>query len=211
MFAGVADPVGAGFAGSLARPGGNITGLGAINVDLGPKRLELLKEAVPGLARVGYLYDVGDAVSHLLLPDMEAGAHALGLSFHKLAVRDVGGLDEAFAAIARDRIGAVVTGGPLFSLRARIGQLAGRDRVPIMADSRLWAESGALLAYGASYDDLARRAAGYVDRILKGAKPSDLPIDRPTRFELFVNLKTAKALGLILPATLLLRADTLIE
>jgi putative ABC transport system substrate-binding protein len=211
VFAGVADPVGSGFAASLARPAGNITGLGAINVELGPKRLQLLKEAVPGLARVGYLHDRGDAVSPLLIPDMEAGARALRLSFHIVATQGVEGLDEAFAAIAQHRIGAVVTGGPLYSARSRIAQLAMRQGVSIMGDSRLWVDSGALLAYGASYEDLARRAAGYVDRILKGAKPGDLPIDRPTRFELFVNRKTAKTLGLSLPSTLLTRADELIE
>jgi putative ABC transport system substrate-binding protein len=207
----VADPVGSGFAASLARPGGNITGLGAINAELGPKRVELLKEAIPGLTRVGYLYDVGDAISGLLIPDMEAGARTLGVTFHRVGIRPADGPDEAFAMMARERIGGVIALGPLYPLRSRIGQLAARNRVPVLGDGWIWVESGALLAYGASYEDLARRAAGYVDRILRGAKPGDLPIDRPTKFELFVNLKTARALGLSLPPTLLIRADKLIE
>jgi putative ABC transport system substrate-binding protein len=211
VFAGVADPVKSGFAASLARPGGNITGLGALNVELGTKRLQLLKEAIPGLAKVGYLHDRGDTLSPLLIPDMEAAARALGLGFHTIAVKRAEALDRAFTPIVRYRIGAVVTGGSLYSSRSRIAQLAMDYRVPIMGDSRPWVESGALLAYGVSYEDLARRAAGHVDRILKGARPGDLPIDRPTRFELFVNLKIAKIFGLTLPSTLLTRADKLIE
>ncbi len=211
VFAGVADPVGSGFVASLARPGGNITGLGAINLELGPKRVELLKETVPGLTRVAYLYDLGDPVSSLLIPDMEAGARALGLSFHRAAMRAAEGPDEVFATMARERIGGIITGGLLYSSRSRIGQSAARHRMPVLGDSRLWVESGALLAYGASYDDLARRAAGYVDRIFRGARPGDLPVDRPTRFELVINLKTARALGLTIPPSLLQRADQVIE
>jgi len=195
VFAGVADPVASGFAGSLARPGGNVTGLTAINLELGPKRI----------------YEPTDGISSLAVPEMAAGARVLGLGFHKVEVRSAEALDEAFAIMARDRVGAVVTGGGLFRFRARIAELAARHRVPVLGDSRLWVEAGALLAYGASYEDLARRAAGYVDRILKGARPSDLPIERPPRFELLVNLKTARALGLTVPQTIRIRADRLIE
>lgn len=120
-------------------------------------------------------------------------------------------LDEVFAAVSRHRIGAVVTGGGLFRFRARIAELASRHRIPVLGDSWLWVEAGSLLAYGASYADLARRAASYIDRILKGAKPGDLPIERPTRFELFVNLKAAKAMGVTVPQTILIRADKVID
>lgn len=211
VFAGVADPVGSGFAASLARPGGSITGLTAINVELGPKRIQLLTETVPRLTRVGYLYESSDAVSSLALPEMETGARTLGIGVIKVDLRGPEGLEAAFAGMARDRIGAVVTGGGLFRFRVQIAELAARHRLPVLGDSRLWVEAGALLAYGASYEDLALRAASYVDRILKGIKPAELPIERPTRFEFLVNLKTAKALGLTVPAAVLVRADKVLE
>ena len=139
-----------------------------------------------------------------------AGARGLGLSLHRVEVRASERLDEVFAAVSRHRIGAVVTGGGLFRFRARIAELASH-RIPVLGDSWLWVETGSLLAYGASYADLARRAASYIDRILKGAKPGDLPIERPTRFELFVNLKAAKAMGVTVPQTILIRADKVID
>ena len=211
VFAGVADPVGSGFATSLARPGGSITGLTAINAELGPKRIQLLKETVPRLARVGYLYESSDAVSSLALPEMETGARSLGVSVLKVDLRGADGLGAAFAGMTRDGVGAIVTGGGLFRFRAQIAELATRHRLPVLGDSRLWVEAGALLAYGASYEDLALRAASYVDRILKGVKPGELPIERPTRFEFLVNLKSAKALGLTVPAAVLVRADKVLD
>lgn len=211
VFAGVADPVGSGFAASLARPGGSITGLTAINAELGPKRVQLLAETVPGLTRVGYLYESSDAFSSLAFPELEASVRAIGIGVFKVEVRGLDGLDAAFAGMVRDRIGAVMTGGGLFRFRAQIVEAATRHRLPVLGDSRLWVEAGALLAYGASYEDLAMRAASYVDRILKGIKPGELPIERPTRFEFLVNLKVAKLLGLTVPPAVLIRADKVIE
>ena len=203
--------MGAGFAASLAHPGGNVTGLSAINFELTQKRLELLRETAPRITEVAVLVDPADPTVVPYLREAEIGGRALGLGVQRVEVRGAADLDATFAGMARERTGLLVTGGWFFRHQAQIAELAIKNRLPVMGDSRNYAEAGALLGYGASYEDLARRAAVYVDKILKGAQPGDLPIERPTRFDLAINLKTAKALGLAVPQSLLVRADQVIQ
>jgi putative ABC transport system substrate-binding protein len=212
VFAGVADPVTSGFAVSLTRPGRNLTGLSASTVELSGKRLSLLAEAVPGLTRVGVLFDAVDLTAHPILLQMSKAAPSLGITLQIIGVKSQRDLHDAFVAFGRERAGAlIVLPGVLFFQRAWIADLAAKNRLPMMADSRPYAEAGSLLAYGPSDEELARRAAAHVDKILKGARPGDLPIEPPTRFELTVNLKTAKTLGLALPRALLVLADQVFE
>jgi putative ABC transport system substrate-binding protein len=205
VFPTVSEPVVIGLVASLARPGGNFTGLTTINRELMAKRLELLKEAVPGLARVGYLANPGYAVHQTQLTEMGAAAQGLGLALH-LA-------EAAFARMVAAQVGAfIVQQDPLFLVnRLLIFEAATKRRLPGMYAFSLNPRSGGLMSYGANAEDLYRRAAGHVDRILKGAKPSEIPVERPTRFELVINLKTARALGLTIPPSLLHRADQVIE
>jgi putative ABC transport system substrate-binding protein len=209
------DPIGSGLVDSLARPSGNITGLSA---GAGPqiygKQLQLLKDAFPRISHVAIL--VNQATSPFTvtgLKETELAARALGLQRHVVEVRDPREFDNAFAALTRVRADAIfVPADPLFfQHRTRLAELAAKTRLPAMWGIRDQAEAGGLMAYGVNLVDLSRRAATYVDKILKGAKPSDLPVEQPTRFELVINLKTAKALGLTIPQTLLLRADQVIE
>jgi len=208
------DPVASGFVASLARPGGNITGLTIQSFDVAGKTLQLLKEAVPDLSRVAVFWDPGFAGSrqYLYLSELEAGARALGVQLQLVEVRSPDELDGAFAAVTRDRTRAVfIAGSPmLIGRRARIAELA-VTRLPTMCVLREYVEAGCLMGYGASLSDQGSRAAYFVDRILKGAKPADLPIEQPTKFYFVINLKTAKALSLTVPQTLLLRADQIIE
>ena len=206
------DPVLAGLAKSLARPGGNVTGVSQLNLtELAGKRLELLKEFVPGLARLAVLSDAD--IRLVTWNAIEGPAHKLGLQIQRIEARTAGDLDTAFAAATRARAGALfVMPAPLFVTHLkRIAELATTHRLPAMFHLREFAEAGGLVTYGPDRTDLFRRAAVYVDKILKGAKPADLPIEQATKLVLVINLKTAKALGLTIPPSLLLRADQVVE
>jgi putative ABC transport system substrate-binding protein len=209
----VQDPIHTGLVASLARPGGNVTGLTTQAPELYSKRLELLKEALPAVGRAGVLFNPTSASSVAAMKEMDSAARILALQLRRLELRDAPSLDHAFATIGRDRLQAlvVVTDGVTFNQRVRITDLAVKHHVPTMCEVREFVVTGCLVAYGPSYSDLARRAAVYVDKILKGAKPADLPVEQPTKFELIINLKTAKALGLTIPQSLLLRADEVIQ
>jgi putative ABC transport system substrate-binding protein len=213
VFAAVSEPIEIGAVASLARPGGNFTGLTTSGRELMPKRLELLKEAMPQLTRVGYLANPTYAVHQLQLQEMQAAARSLGMELHPFEVRDGAELERAFAGMAAAHVGAfIVQQDPLFiSHRRKIVDLAAQSRLPGMYIASFYTDDGGLISYGAHRDDLYRRAATYVDKILKGAKPADLPIERPIIFELVINLKTAKAFSLTIPPSLLARADEVIE
>ena len=205
------DPVGAGLVASLARPAGNLTGLSMMSPELSGKRLELLKETFPRVSRVAVLRDPRQAPTDLRAT--EAAAQALGLHLQTLEVRDINDLEPALAAARRERAGALnVLGSPVFfAHRARIVEGVTNARLPAMYNLREYVALGGLMSYAPHLPDLFRRAAVYVDKILKGAKPADLPVKQPTRFELIVNLKTAKSLGLTMPPSILIRADQLIQ
>lgn len=211
VIGGVDDAVEQGFVASLARPGGNITGVSWLNTELSAKRLELLKEAVPTASRVAVLREaVGGATA---VRATEAAARTLGVRLQIMEVREPSEFDSVFAAMNRDHIEALmVLHGPMIvGHQRRIVDLAARSRLPaIFTDSR-FVQAGGLMSYGPRLADLYRRSATYVDRILKGTKPGDLPVEQPTRLELLINLKTAKALGLTLPQSILLRADDVID
>jgi len=213
VFAQVSEPVAIGLVDSLARPGRNFTGLTTINRELMSKRLELLKETIPGLTRVGYLANPGYEVHKPQLTEMSTVARGLGLTLHLVEVRSLAEFEGAFARMAAAHVGAfIVQQDDLFvGNRALLIDLATQRRMPGMFVFSLYPQAGGLMSYGAHAEDLYRRAAEYVDRILRGAKPSDLPVARPTKFELVINLKTAKALGLTIPQYLLQRADQVIE
>ena len=208
------DPVEAGHVESLARPGGNVTGITNLTGELGGKRLELLKEAVPKLARVAVLYDPAALSSvHEVKEVLPAAARALGLTIQPWEVRRADGFEKVFAALNKQRPdGLYVSGGPLMAAnRKRIADFALRTRLPSMYRSREAVDAGGLMSYGADEAESYRRVAYYVDRILKGAKPADLPVEQPTKFELAINLKTAKQIGLTIPQSLLYRADKVIK
>jgi putative ABC transport system substrate-binding protein len=209
--AGGGDPVADGLVISLARPGGNITGLTVGPPELEGKRLELLKEAVPSLSRVAALANAASAA--LKLRAAESAGRKLGITLQTQEVREPGEFEGAFAAMRKGRPDAlIVLSDSLFTnQRARIVDLAAKSRLPAVYDVRLFPERGGLMSYGPNIADLFRRSATYVDKILKGAKPGDLPIEQPTKFELVINLKTAKALGLTIPQSLLRRADEVIQ
>ncbi len=207
------DPVALGFVASLARPGGNITGLSLQFQDLPGKRLQLLTEAVPKAKRVAVLWDPTEPGRRDTLRQVEVAARGLGLELQPLEVRSPAELDSAFTNMTRGAAAAVlVLESPRFGAqRRRIAELTLRSRLPAMCVQWRYAEDGCLMSYGASFTDLHRRAASFVDKILKGAKPADLPVEQPTKFELVINAKTAKTLGLTIPSSLLLRADKVIE
>ena len=213
VFAGGADPVGTGLVASLARPGGNVTGVTTINVELTPKRLELLKETIPTLSRVGLLWHPGSATSPRSLQELERAAGALGVKVYTLTVRDLVGLQAALEQAGTERLQALVLVPAIFFLanRDHVGERLARSGLPVVAAWREYADAGCLLSYGPNVLELHRLAAGYVDRILKGTKPADLPVEQPTTFELVINLKTAKALGLTIPQSILVRADQVIQ
>jgi len=214
VFALVLDPVGSGFVQSLARPGGNITGLTSAIGELYPKRLQLLKEAIPGLSKVALLTTRTEyAPVKASVRAAELAARSLQLQAETFEVRDAGDLERTFSAMTGKGIGAVLEiGVTMFYIeRKQIAELAAKHRLPAMFPWREGAEAGGLMSYSASFPGLMRRSATYVDKILKGAKPADLPVEQPTRFELVINLKTAKALGLTIPPLLLMRADQVIE
>jgi putative tryptophan/tyrosine transport system substrate-binding protein len=209
------DPVRAGFIESLARPGGNVTGLTALNRELGGKRLELLKEAVPKLSRVAVLYDPANPPSsHEVKELLPADARALKLTIQPWEIRAVDDIEKVFAALNKQRPDGLYpfTAGPLMRPnQKRIVDFALKSRLPSIYSSRGYVEAGGLMSYGADLADRYRRVAIYVDKILKGAKPADLPVEQPTKFELAINLKTAKQIGVTIPQSLLYRADKVIK
>jgi len=209
----VADPVADGLVQSLGHPGGNVTGLTIISPELSGKRIELLKEAVPRLSRLAVFWNPANPAHAATLRESEATARTLGLQTVPVAVQAAADVDSAFATIAREGASAlfVLDDAILFIERQRIAKLALRNRLPLVSGISGYADAGALMTYGARQTDLYHRAAIIVDRILKGAKPANLPIEQPGSFELVLNLKTAKAFGLTIPDPLLLRADRLIE
>jgi len=213
VFAGVADAVGAGLVANFARPGGNITGLTGISAELGGKRLELLKEVAPKASRVAVLYNPADRSNVLVLKELQESAPALRLTLQPLGVRGPGEFEGAFVAMSRKRAHALFGAAGILTTEHRkaIVDLAAKSRIPAMWGERQFVEAGGLMSYAVNFYDQVRRAATYVDKILKGAKPGDLPVEQPTKFELVINLKTAKALGFTIPQSLLLRADEVIQ
>jgi ABC-type uncharacterized transport system substrate-binding protein len=214
MTGGGDDPVKAGLIESLARPGGNITGLTNLVTDLGGKRLELFKEAVPKLGRVGVLYHPATPSNPIELKDvLPEAARALGLTLRSWEVRDANDFERVFAALSKERPDGlyILTSALLGANRKRTASFAFKNRLPSLYTSRVGVEAGGLISYNADLADSYRRVAHHVDRILKGAKPGDLPVEQPTKFELVINLKTAKQIGVTIPQSLLYRADKVIR
>jgi putative tryptophan/tyrosine transport system substrate-binding protein len=214
VFAGISDPVRSGYVASLARPGGNVTGVPYLGVELAPKRLQLLKEAVSKIQRVAVLLQPGPSYDAKLIADLHRAAESLRLIVTVIEVRHENELDDAFARATDDAAdGLLVVNNVIFySNRRRIAELAAVRRLPGIYDLREYADVGGLMSYSPSLQEAFRRIATYVDKILKGAKPADLPIEQPTKFELVINMKTAKALSLTIPpSSLLLRADEVIR
>jgi putative ABC transport system substrate-binding protein len=207
------DPVDTGLVTSLARPGGNVTGGSVTGGELSRKRLELLKEVIPTIFRVAVLFDPTNASHPIFWRETEIAAKVLGVTLQRVDVRAPEDIEAAFAAIGQLQVDAlfVFTEPMIYNERGRIADLAARDRLPVVNMIRGAAEAGDLMSYGPDYPDLYRRAAIYVDKILKGAKPADLPVEEPVKFDLVINLKTAKALGITIPQSVLLRADEVIE
>ena len=207
------DPVGAGLVASLARPGGNITGLSLMLPEVSGKRLEFLQEAVPKLSHIAVLWDPDMLESTIAFKETQTAAQALGVQLQSLEVRLPYDFDQAFAAMTREHADAlvVISNALFFGHHSQLGELTVRHQLPAMFRMREYAEAGGLMAYGVNVEGLYRRAATYVDKILKGAKPADLPVEQPTKFNLVINLKTAKALGLTIPPTLLFQADEVIQ
>jgi ABC-type uncharacterized transport system substrate-binding protein len=208
------DPVGTGFVASLARPGGNVTGLSALSPELSGKRLGLLREVIPGLGRVAIIWNPDVLGAQFDYKETETAARSMRLQLQSVEVSRSADLDRAFSAVTKQRAQALIVQTPnpvLFANRSQIASFAERTRLPSMYGQKEFADAGGLITYGPNTADLWRRAATYVDKILKGAKPADLPVEQPTTFELVINLKTAKALKLTIPPTLLQRADQVIE
>ena len=213
VLAVIGDAVGAGLVSSLARPGGNITGQTLVATEQSTKRLELIKEALPGLTRAAVFSNPNNASIRLELKELELAAPKLGLRLQLIPIRDAGELDAAYDAAQQAGAQAIVTleDALIIFLGARIVELAMRHKLPVMGEFSPMSVTGALMSYAPNQINMWRGAARYVDRILKGAKPADLPVEQPTKFELVVNLKTAKALGLTIPPSVLARADEVIE
>ena len=208
------DPVGTGLIASLARPGGNVTGFsGDTGSEILGKRFELMKEILPNLSRAGILFNPNVAVNRNRLAAMAETAQALGLTLVPVEARGLDALEQAFAIMVGERVQALVVQGDsvLFNCRGQIAEMALANRLPAVSVLKEFADAGLLLSYGANLQDQYRRVASFVDRIFKGAKPADLPVEQPTKFELVINLKTAKTLGVEVPPTLLIRADEVIE
>jgi ABC-type uncharacterized transport system substrate-binding protein len=207
------DPVGTGFIASLARPGGNITGLTSLSVELRGKLLELLKETLPRLSHVVALQGPGNQSSAVTLKETEVVARSLGLKLQSHVVKERDDLNRAFEAISKARTGALMVVGGLFATAHRkpTVEFAAKSRLPAIYYRREFVEDGGLMSYDANRNDLARRAAVFVDKILKGAKPADLPVEQPTKFQLLINLKAAKQIGLTIPPNVLVRADKVIK
>jgi putative ABC transport system substrate-binding protein len=211
VFVASIDPVSTGIVASLARPGGNITGLAGIHADLMGKRLELLRDAVPRLSRVAVLSHAANPGNAQYIKQGQLAAQVPGLQLQIVAVRDAGQLESAYSE-ARGAGAVVQLDDVLFTTqRRRVVELAVKHQLPAMYGFREFVDAGGLMSYGPHWPDLYRRAAALIDKIIKGAKPADLPIEQPTKFELVLNLKTAKAIGLTIPRSVLLRADEVIE
>jgi putative ABC transport system substrate-binding protein len=212
VFAIGRNPLEEGLVASLARPGGNVTGLSTQATDLAGKRLQLLREVVPGLRRLAVLSEVDDPAAQLERREVERAARGLGLETVAVDIRRADDIAPAFAAL-RNRADALYVGtGALVTInRGRIFGLARAERLPAISGLRTFAQAGSLMSYGTDYTDLFRRAGDYVDKILRGASPGELPVEQPTKFELLINMKTAKALGLTIPPRLLFTADEVIE
>ena len=216
VFIAGADPVTDGLVSSLARPGGNVTGLSNLGPELVGKRLELLTQAIPGITRIAVLWQPGgqgERTDKDMLKRADVAARALGVRLQVVEVRGLADVDRAFSDMTRARAGALtVLGSPmLFNERRRLVDLVAKNRLPAVYGPREFVDAGGFMAYGPNWPDMYRRAATYVDRILKGAKPGNLPVEQPTKFELVINLKTARALGLTIPPSVLRRADQVIE
>ena len=213
VFAGASDPVGTGLVSSLAQPGGNITGLSLMVPDLDGKRLELLKEAFPKVARVAFLWNPSGARGNLALTEMEAAAKALGLKLLSLEVRSLDDFEGAFARAKKERAQALITttGALINTQQRRVLDFAAKNRLPAIYHYSEFVEAGGLMSYGPDNTDIWRRAATYVDKILKGAKPADLPIEQPKKFELIINLNGAKQIGVTIPPSVVSRADKVIK
>jgi putative ABC transport system substrate-binding protein len=213
VMSAVVDPVRTGLVASLGRPGANVTGLSLMAPEVIGKQMQLLKELVPKVSRVGVLWNPSNASNLPQLREAEAAATILGLRLQSLEARGPDEIDRAFAAMTKERVDGLIVAveGMFIDQRVRIARLAEKARLPAVYGLREHAEAGGLLFYGANPADLNRRAAGFIDRILKGAKPATLPVEQPTKFELIVNLKTAKALQLAIPRSLLVQAEQVIE
>jgi putative ABC transport system substrate-binding protein len=213
VFANHADPVGVGHVASLAQPSGNITGLSVLLTDLVAKQLEILKEAVPQATRIGVLFSPTTPSHRPALQALETAGQTLGVQLQLAPVRTAEDFDGAFAMMGRERVGGcLVVAAPIFfSHRARVAELALKHRLPAMFGGKEHVEAGGLISYYSDLNDMARRAAAYIDKILKGAKPADLPVEQASKYELVINLKTAKAIGLNISEAFLLRADEVIE
>jgi putative ABC transport system substrate-binding protein len=209
----VADPVGSGLVASLAHPGGNVTGLSLMMAELNTKRLQLLKDTIPRLTRVAVLWNPDTPYHPKVIEDLKAAASSLSMELTFVSARTPEEFGSAFSAFNRAHAQALdVIDDPVFGIhRMTLIKLASKVRLPAIYSHRGFADEGGLMSYGTNFDDLFRRSAGYVDKILKGAKPRDLPIEQPTKFELIVNLKVAKALGITIPQSILLRADEVIR
>jgi putative ABC transport system substrate-binding protein len=209
----VGDPVGSGIVANLAHPGGNVTGLSVMMPELNAKRLELLKEAIPQVARVAVFWNPDTPWHPKAVEEIKTVAHTLYMELSFISVRTQDQLGSAFAAASRAHAQAIYIFGDAFfgTRRATLLNLASKVRLPVVYGEKRFVTAGALMSYGPNYGDAFRRSAGYVDKILKGAKPGDLPVEQPTEFELVLNLKTAKALGLTLSQTILQRADELVQ
>ena len=209
----IGDPVGSGFVASLAHPGGNITGLTSVTKDLSPKLLELLLEVVPKLSRVAVLVNSSNPFHAAVLKNVQAAAQKTGVTILAVEARTVQEIENAFPTISKERAGAVILAqDTLFTQQRRqIAELSAKHRLPLIAAMLEYVEAGVLMSYGPSFADIYRRAATYVDKIFKGAKPANLPVEQPTKFEMFINDKTAKALGLTIPHSILLQADRVID
>jgi putative tryptophan/tyrosine transport system substrate-binding protein len=213
VMAEVADPVAVGFVASFARPGGNITGLTTLSPDLDGKRLELLKEILPNVTRVAFIWDSANSANRIRFKEVQSAAQALAITLQSLEVRNPTELASAFEAVIRERPGALMVPNPtVLAYGRQIADFAAKNRLPLVYDTREHAEkAGGLMAYGPNFADLLRRAATYVDKILKGTKPADLPVEQPTKFEFVINLKAAKQIGLTIPPNVLARADRVIR
>ena len=213
VMAEVADPVAVGLIANLARPGGNITGLTTFSPDLDGKRLELVKQILPKVTRVAYIWDPANSGARIRFKEVQGAAQALAITLQSLEARNPKELESAFESAIRERPGALMVPNPtVLAYGRQVADFATQNRLPVIYDTREYAEKdGGVLSYGPNYAELLRRAATYVDKILKGAKPADLPVEQPTNFELVINLKTAKQIGLTIPRNVLARADKVIR